>query len=212
MASTLPLIKAGYRALCAGRTGSGKSTWACWMLVRSPGNWIILNPKHTAAYKGLPDSVVIETLDLDKLEKAMRNFRFVIVNPPTRDARPDTLDEWILAVHESWKNVGLCCDELYTLHKGGVAGPGLIGWLTRGRELKQSFLGLTQRPAWLSQFLFSESDYICGMSLVLGKDRKRMMEMTDRKEFLARLPAREWLWYVTADDTLQYFGPVPVDA
>lgn len=208
----LPLIKPGKRALAAGRTGSGKSTWACWMLRRSPLHWIILNPKHTAAYKDLPDSTVVNSLDMARIEKALQRNRYVIVNPNSRETNPDSLDDFILALHESWRDVGLCCDELYSAHKNGVAGQGLIGWLTRGRELRQSFLGLTQRPAWLSQFLFSESDYICGMSLQLDKDRKRMVEMTGRDEFSVRVPPRYWLWYNVADEALEYYKPIPVDS
>ena len=204
-----PLISPGKRVLAAGRTGSGKSTWACWLLNRSPLHWVILNPKHTGAYKDLPNAFVVESLDLKKLEKPLERYSAVIINPSSREAQADYLDNFVLELHENYRNVGLCCDELYPLHKSGVAGPGLVGWLTRGRELKQSFLGLTQRPAWLSQFLFSESDNICGMALSLEKDRKRMVEMTGKTEFNFRIPPRKWLWYTTETENLQYFGAVP---
>lgn len=206
----LPVINPGSRALGAGRTGSGKSTWGKWMLQRSPLSWVILNPKHTAAYKDLPESVTIKSLNMRDVEKALSRNQYVIVNPESADASPDSMDDFVMALHNSFSHVGLCCDELYSLHKGGVAGQGLIGYLTRGRELKQSFLGLTQRPAWLSQFLFSESDYICGMALALEKDRKRMVEMTGKNEFLARVPPRNWLWYDVAAESLAYYGPVPI--
>lgn len=179
--------------------------------MHSPLSWVILNPKHTSAYLSLPDSIVIGSLQMRDIEKALEKYRFVIVNPDSRDAQPDTLDNFILALHESWTSIGLCCDELYSVHKSGVAGQGLVGWLTRGRELKQSFLGLTQRPAWLSQFLFSESDFICGMALSLDKDRKRMVEMTGRDEFNSRVPPRNWLWYTVENESLSYYGAVPID-
>lgn len=204
-----PRINPGKRALVAGRTGSGKSTFGKWLLERSPQYWVILNPKHTKAYNDMDESVTIHSLDLRDIERGLTKNRYVIVNPPSRDSTPDIMDDFILGLHESFSNVGLCCDELYSLHKNGVAGQGLIGWLTRGRELKQSFLGLTQRPAWLSQFLFSESDYICGMSLALEKDRKRMAEMTGRSEFMAKIPPRHWLWYVAETEGLNFYGPVP---
>lgn len=211
----LPKLGRGKRALLSGRTGSGKSTLANWLLRRSPGYWVILNPKHTTAYSQLPDSKVIKGLDLSAIEKAFNNrreqTRFIIVNPSSAEANKDTMDAFILWLHENYWNVGLCCDELYTLHNNGTAGAGLIGWLTRGRELKQSFLGLTQRPAWLSQFLFSESDYIGAMSLVLEKDRKRMVEMTGQQKFLDNIPPHYWRWYDVAKDMLRYFQPVPID-
>lgn len=181
------------------------------MLAHSPQRWIILNPKHTSAYGTLPEAATVNSLDMRKIERAIGRNRFVIVNPNSREANPDSLDDFIMRLHEDFTHLGLCCDELYSVHKSGVAGAGLVGWLTRGRELKQSFLGLTQRPAWLSQFLFSESDFICGMALSLEKDRKRMVEMTGQDAFNARVPPRNWLWYDVAAEQLNYFAPVPID-
>ena len=207
----LPHIERGKRTLAAGKTGSGKSTLACWLIFHSPGAWVILNPKHTAAYKDLPDSAIVTRLNLNDVEKAFKRNRFVIVNPQSRETNPQSLDDFVMDLHEQWRDVGLVCDELYSMHKNGVAGQGLIGWLTRGRELKQSFLGLTQRPAFLSKFLFSESDYIAGMEMQLKDDRKRMVEMTDKAAFAAKIPKRHWLWLDVANDTLTHYGAVPID-
>lgn len=204
-----PRIEPGQRALVAGRTGSGKSTLACWLLKRSPGHWVILNPKLTKAYSGLPESGVVTGLDLGKIEKSLKKNRFVIVNPKTIESNAQTMDSFILDLHETFENLGFCADELYTLHTGGRAGEGLLGWLTRGRELKQSFLGLTQRPAWLSQFLFSESEYIGTMSLNLEADRKRMADMTGYELLREKMPDFYWYWYAQKSDTITYYQPVP---
>ena len=120
------------------------------------------------------------------------------------------MDAILLYLHESYENIGVCADELYTLHAGNArAGDGLIAFLTRGREKKQSFIGLTQRPAWLSKFLFSESDYIGALDLRLPEDRKRMVDMTGQRAFHKDLTAHHWLWYIVATDNLTLFGPVP---
>lgn len=205
----LPYIAQGKRAILAGRTGSGKSTLARWMLENSPGHWFILNPKHTKAYDKFPDSVVVKSAyDFKKLEREISRHRFVIVNPTQAEATPDGMDYFAQWVHDEFKGVGLCCDELYTMHRNGVAGEGLLSYLTRGRELKQSFFGLTQRPAWVSQFLFSESDFIGEMSLNLLKDRKRMVEFIGHDEALRKLPPRWWLWYDVEADNLRKFSPL----
>lgn len=206
----LPLINPGDRATVAGRTGSGKSTMARWLLNRSPGHWIILNPKHTKAYAALPDSVTLNGINIKKLKKSLAENRFTILNPTSAQANAENMDGLVQYLHEEYENIGLGVDELYTLHKNGQPGDGLVGWLTRGRELKQSFMGLTQRPAWISKFLFSESDYVGGMSLVLADDRKRMREITGHDEFLEQLPPREWLWYDVANNHLRKFGAVPM--
>ena len=209
---TPPKVDPGKRAIVAGRTGSGKSSFACWLLMRSPGHWIILNPKWTLAFKDLPGAVTIEGLDMKKIVKSIEENRFTIVNPMPAQTNPVTLDLFIQWYHETYTSLGMCVDESYAIHQNGRAGAGLIGLLTRGRELKQSFIGLTQRPAYLSKFLFSEADYIVGMSLTMEDDRKRMFEFTGKRAFEEKLPAREWLWYDVAEDELTKWGAVPLPA
>lgn len=208
--ATYPTIQPGKRAVIAGQTGSGKTTLACWLLRRSPLHWLILNPKHTAGYRSLPNSQVINGFNLKAISKSLEKNRYTIVNPGLGETTPETLDLLVEWLHSNYENVGLCCDELYTMHDGGRAGNGLIGWLTRGRELGQSFIGLTQRPAWISLFCFSESDYLAEMKLNIKKDRQRFFEFTGDKKSLLRLPPREWLWYVSEADSLVRYGSVPV--
>lgn len=206
----LPKISRGKRAIVAGRTGSGKSTLAQWLLARSPGVWLILNPKWTKAYDKLPNAITIKGFEFEQIEKAMEKYRFVIVNPEPHQSEPENLDAFVEYLHHKYENFGLCCDELYMLHNQGRPGPGLIGVLTRGRELGQSFLGLTQRPAWVSKFLYSESDYIGCMALAMKEDRKKMAEnMGGNEMVLNSLPPFEWYWYEIGKDEFRYFAPIP---
>lgn len=204
-----PKIAPGQRAIAAGRSGSGKSTLGRWLLLRSPGHWIILNPKHTKAYDALPGAITLNNLNLEKLEKAMGENRFVILNPKPNQCTPEVMDAFIEWLHLNFTNVGLCCDELYTVHFNGRAGPGLTGWLTRGRELGQSFLGLTQRPAWISKFLLSESNFIVEMSLTQKDDRKVIYDLVGDPNTLRKLQPRQWFWYDVEADKLKLYGAVP---
>src|SRR5574337_184117 len=88
---------------------------------------------------------------------------------------------------------------------------GLTAYLTRGRERGQSFLGQTQRPAWISRFIFSEANYISEMALNLLDDRKRMFQFIGHATALEKLPPHEWLWYSVDTDTLRHFLPIPID-
>lgn len=198
--------------MIAGRTGSGKSTLACWLLERSAQHWIVLNPKHTAAYRGLSDVIVFDKFDERAIRKELQRTKFVSLNFSGDEAKADFMDQVILWLHESVKNVGICADELYTLHSAsGRAGDGLIGWLTRGRENHQSFLGLTQRPAWISRFVVSEADYICAMDLVLEDDRMRMRDATGHDAFMNRVRDFRWLFYDVAGDSLVLYGAIPTE-
>lgn len=210
MPTPLPRIEPGERAIVAGRTGSGKSTLATYLLRRSRQHWAIFNPKLTAAYKRLPNANVITSFKASKVEKSLQDFQYTLLNFNSREADPEFMDEIIEWLHENYKNIGLCADELYTLHVNGRPGPGLVAWQTRGRELQQSFLGLTQRPAWVSKFVFSEADYIAGMDLTLPEDRKRMRDNTGFEGFLNRLEPHYWRWYNVAADTDTLWQPVPL--
>ncbi len=206
-----PKISVGKRAVIAGQTGSGKSVLAKWLLMRSPGHWIILNPKWTSAYNDIDDANVIEGIDYSKIESSITKHRFTIVNPFGNESTPATLDEFVEDIHNTYNSVGLCCDELYTMHTNGRPGPGLVGWLTRGRELQQSFLGLTQRPAWISRFVFSEADYIGSMRLNLPEDRKKMYDVVGNKIIKEKLAKYKWFWYDVNADELRRFGEVPAE-
>lgn len=211
MALPLPILEPGNRLIVAGRTGCGKTSLARYLIERrNVQHWVILNPKHTGGYKSLPDSVVLHKWDAHKFKRAIVKHRFVIINFHPRELSPDFMDAVLFWIHENFDNIGVLCDELYYLHKNGEAGDGLVGLLTRGRERKQSFLGLVQRPKRISLFCFSESDYIVMMSLNLIGDRQRMVEATGDKEFIQSLPKYRWLWYTVDADASQLWGPVPL--
>jgi hypothetical protein len=214
MAPTLPTLEPGTRTIVSGRTGSGKTSLARFLMrhQRTPQRWVILNPKHTGGYRQLPDAKILDGWNAKRFQKTIEKHRYVILNFRTQELHPDFMDAVLLYIHETYDNIGICADELYYLHRNGEAGDGLIGILTRGRERKQTFLGLVQRPKRISLFSFSEADYIVGMALNLEGDRKRMVEATGDGRFIESLPKYHWLWYEVDADSSQRWGPVPLAA
>lgn len=203
-------VAPGERLAIAGRTGTGKSVLACYFACRSASTpWIVLNPKGTKAYESL-GCEVLETVDLQRIEKLLRAGRWIDLRPPVMEsADPQKLDDVVLNLQMNFRGFGLIIDELYTLHRNGQAGPGLSGLLTRGRELQQSVIMCTQRPRWVSRFVFSEAEKFAVLDLNLGEDRKAVRDATGREEFLKRPQQRHgWFFYVVPDDVFIPFGPV----
>lgn len=209
---TLPHIPAGKRAVVVGRTGTGKTQLAVWLCQRSPGVWIILNPKCVDYFDSLGPAV--RGFDLAAIGKHLTKEpderpKFIVVYPP-EGADPAEFDAFILDLHRSWENVGLYVDELYSVQLGVRPGRGLTAWLTQGRGLSQSFCGLAQRPAWISNFVFSEADYFASLALSLDADRKKIIDNSGRTEFGENIERDfAWRWYDVAKNRLRSFGPVP---
>lgn len=209
--SPLPQIKGGTRTIIVGRTGSGKTSLARYLMEkRNRQRWVIFNPKHTGGYKDLPGAKVMDGWDARKFDKSLTENRFTIINFRKNELSPEYMDAVLAYIHDAYDDIGLCMDELYYMHKNNEPGEGLIGVLTRGRERKQTFMGLVQRPKRISLFCFSETDYVAGMTLNLEGDRKRMVEATGEERFIHPLPKFIWRWYNVDADSSQLWGAVPL--
>jgi energy-coupling factor transporter ATP-binding protein EcfA2 len=170
-------LPAGKRLAICGQTGSGKTTLARRFLERSEYHWVIFNPKHTPIYSQLPNRTILYKWSEWRLKQSIKNYRFTVLNfSDSWDWK--TMDSLIIWLRRQFVNIGFCIDELYTIHHGGYPGPGLSGLITQGRELRQSFMGLTQRPAFISKFVFSEADYVAEFRLRLEDDRKMVYRNT----------------------------------
>jgi hypothetical protein len=111
----------------------------------------------------------------DDVLRSLKTERLTVYTPP-RGYGPREIDALIGDLHDTTSNVCLWLDEAYAVHSRGQAGDGLVAWITRGRGLRQTLITCTQRPAWISQMLISESEYIMTGDLRLPQDRKKLIE------------------------------------
>ena len=203
----VPDIKPGERCLAVGRTGSGKSLWCRWILSRSRQKWTIIDLKHDPCWNDF--GLIIDKLpDTKKLLKLFIDSQFIVIRPKIHLI--DSIDDWILYIHDEIDNIGLCVDELYFISSNGRCGPGLLAWLTRGRVRKQSFLGGTQRPAWITKFCYSESSYFAIFDLNLLEDRKRVFEFVGKETVLTNPDEFFWRWYIVKKAKLLLYAPIKV--
>lgn len=171
---TPPKLKPGERILLCGATGSGKTEWARWYATRVPQHVIAIDPKASLSRD-------VKTSWSATL-KSLGENRLTVYAPP-RGYGPREIDALIGDLHDTMTNVCLWLDEAYALHSRGQAGDGLIAWITRGRGLRQSLIACTQRPAWISQMLISESEYVMTGDLRLPQDRKKLVDSTGSPVF-----------------------------
>jgi hypothetical protein len=209
--ANVKFLSTGSRTLIAGKTGSGKSTGAVYMLRQSRQKWLLIDPKRDDKIATLKPAY-ISKLDTKEVERAWRaGYQYVALNPPPL-ATPQDVDLFLLDCFQTFQNFGIYVDELYYIHSNGRAGAGLQAILTRGRSDKITFCGATQRPAWISVFCLSEADYICQYRLQLEKDREKIYNVTAKLEMLENPPKEySWFYYTAKTEKLQLFVP-PVRA
>lgn len=198
-------LKPGSRTTLCGKTGSGKSTIAITMLRKSRQKWILIDPKADDKIATL-NPAVIHSLKLADVQRAWKEgYQYVAIQPPPQ-TKPLDIDAFILDAYENLTNFGVYIDELYYIHNAGRAGDGLTAILTRGRSDKITYLGATQRPAWISLFCLSEADYIAQFKLQLENDRKRIYSVTGEAVMLNNPPAPySFYYYDSPGDSLRYF-------
>lgn len=200
-------LTAGTRTLIAGKTGSGKSTGAVYMLRGSKQKWLLIDPKGDDKIATLNPARIYK-LDTNEVIRAWKaGYQYVALTPPPL-AKPADIDLFLLECFQTFENFGIYIDELYYIHTNGRAGAGLQAILTRGRSDKITFCGATQRPAWISVFCLSEADYICQYRLQLEKDREKIFEVTAKPEMLENPPLEySWYYYNAKKESITLFTP-----
>jgi hypothetical protein len=189
----------GNRIAICGMSGSGKSTLARRILAHSDYRWIIFNPKRGRTYDRLTDLTTLTRINERALRKGLRDNRYVLLNFGN-EWDYDDMDELLLWLIEEYEEFGICIDEAYTMHSGGRAGPGLMGLITRGRELKQSLVCCTQRPSWCTPFIFSEANYLAEFKLRRLADRRIMFDNSGTPLALREYTGHDFLYFDVADD------------
>lgn len=189
------------RTAILGRTGSGKTTFAVWLLSGFDFNaqpWLIANTKGDPLINEIAEIEGVKTLELDETPG---DTGLYIVNPAPDDGL--ALDGMFRRVWEK-QNCGIYCDEGYMIDEVGA----FNACLTQGRSRHIPMIVLSQRPAWISKFVFSESDFISVFQLQHSADRKNVAQFVPL-DVDYRLPKYHSFWYNVGDNELARLGPVP---
>lgn len=140
-----------HRTTVIGSTGSGKTQFACWLLSsrdfdRKP--WVIFDFKE--------DDLIAElgAKEIKITAKPPKKPGLYVVRPEAEFQNKE-IEAFLMACHEQ-ENIGLFIDEGYMIPKGSRAFRKI---LTQGRSRRVPVICLTQRPAWIDRFVFSEANF-----------------------------------------------------
>jgi energy-coupling factor transporter ATP-binding protein EcfA2 len=166
----------GERALIVGQTGSGKSAFLIWLLMRVPMSPVIIyETKEEPKFQHLPGVVFVQTPE-DLYNAYHDQAADYIVMQPDIDtcSNPTMLDELLYTHYNQFPNSVCAIDELYMFHNSGRHGRGLLGLYTRGRSRGITTISCTQRPAWISGFAISEAQKYYAFYLEMMNDKKKI--------------------------------------
>ena len=189
------------RLLIVGRTGGGKTTAGMWHLSGRDFNKqpaVILNTKGDPFIDQLAELDGVQTITLDDTPG---DTGLYIVSPTPGEM--DKLDTFLARIWNK-KNCLVYVDEGYMIKPADQ----LNALLTQGRTRNIPVIILTQRPSWITKFVFTECDFVQLFNLQTLNDRKNIGGLVPVDKNY-RLPEHYSYWYNVRANTMVKFGPVP---
>lgn len=192
-----------HRTVIVGRTGSGKTQAAVWHLSHANFDtqpWVIVD------YKG--DDLI------GAIDRAQPIDFSVVPEQPgvyilsVLPGEEDELSDWF---YRAWakEDIGIFVDEGYMIDRNDRW---FNACLTQGRSKHIPMIVLSQRPVWLSRFVFSEADFFQVFDLTHVKDMDKVREYIrddDRLQLDKPLEDFHSFYYDVGKRRLETFGPVP---
>lgn len=184
-----------------GRNGSGKTVGGMWLLSGRDFDVqpaLIINSKGDAMIDEISEIKGVNTIGVNDTPGDKGLY---VVNPlPSQGAE---LDELFRRCWEK-ENITIFIDEGYSVQKDDW----FNACLTQGRSKRVNLIVLTQRPAWISKYVFSECNFVMLFNLQIKDDRKKVAEFVPvDKDY--RLPPYCSYWYNVKDNLVTEFAPVP---
>ena len=188
------------RIAILGRTGSGKTQSALWILSRKDffrTPWVILNYKGDELIDSIPYAQHVE------LGYVPTRGGIYIVHP-----LPGETEEMQAYLWQLWErqHVGIFVDEGYML----ADDPAFLALLTQGRSRRIPMMVLSQRPSWITRFAFTESQFIQMFSLTDRRDLKTVSQFVSRDDIEEMvLPEFHSLYFDVSWNRSWILRPVP---
>jgi hypothetical protein len=188
------------RTVVIGKTGSGKTTFAAWLLSKQRFDkrpWVILEFKYEELWERVGRST-IRKIGLNDMPGKRGLYRL-----PVDPGQEDALEDWLWKIRKRG-NVGIFCDEV--AHAQGNAYKAI---LRQGRALRIPVISCTQRPVNVHREIFSESSFISIFKMNDKRDYKIIAEFAGDFPIDRTLPPRWSYWIDKDNDKCLTLQPVP---
>lgn len=188
------------RMTVIGRTGTGKSVLGFWALSKADFDsqpWVIVDYKNEELINSVDR---IKEIGLNEVPKHGGLYK---VHPHPTDE--EGIDRWFWKAWER-ENCGILIDEGTMVPKESA---GLRACLTQGRSKHVPIITLSQRPVWLSRYVFTQADFHAVFHLNDVKDEQAIGSFMPRGILSERLPEYHSRFYDVAQDQVVTLTPVP---
>lgn len=187
------------RVSILGHTGSGKTQFGAWLLSYYDFDlypFVIVDFKHDELLNSIEG--IKEIGYKDKFNKP---GLYIIHPSPDED---EEMEHFLWKIHTQ-QRTGLYIDEGYMIDRYSKAFQTI---LTQGRSKQIPVITLSQRPALLSRFVFTEANYFSIFHLTDIKDEQNVQRFM-REPIDSRLDRYHSRWFDVMQNKLFQIKPVP---
>lgn len=195
--------KLDQRVSVIGKTGSGKTQFGAWLLSRARFDlqpYVIIDFKNEQLFHRC--SRIID-IDFRTIPKKPGLYRLAC---GVSEDQQSALRSWLWRVWEH-ENIGLYFDEAYMLPR--EKGSPFEAILTQGRSKRIPAIILTQRPSWITRFVFTEADYFALFRLNDVRDLDTLKSFVPGGIDQTQLARYNCHWYDVQEDRVFVIRPVP---
>jgi hypothetical protein len=200
---TFRLPNSKQRIALLGCTGSGKTLGGLFHLSNANFDampWTIIDFKKDEHIEAIPRAQYVTPNDTPKHPGI-----YILQPAPKEDISGYLTRVWRKGSH------GVFVDEGFVMSSVPANENMFEVLMTQGRSLRIPMIMLSQRPAWVSRFMFSEADYIQTWRLNDKRDIKTVESFLPQDAY-KRLPDFHSLYYDVGKNKLTYLKPVPDEA